>query len=282
MIDLNTILLVTSALLPALVLCIYIYRNDRVEKEPLSLLLKVFFLGAASCFPAAYIEEFIIGIIDFFFGTVNQWDDIFYLYNFIYYFVGVALVEEGVKLFVLKYTVDDNNNLNCLFDGMIYAVFASLGFAALENILYVLRYGFYNAILRAVLSVPGHMFFGVMMGYCYSHYIIYKKAFSIETKLKKSGYIGNEKERFKYSKFRTYTLLIPVLIHGMYDFCCTIDSLFFTVLFLAFIVFLYYYCFRKIKEASFMDDYNNIHAMRLVLRKYPNLQNQDIEVDLIV
>ena len=197
MIDLNTVLLIIAALLPAIILSIYIYKKDRVEKEPLTLLLKLFLFGALVCFPAAYIEEFVIGIIDGIFGEIYEGDSIFYIYNFIYYFIGIALVEEGVKLLVLKYIVQDNNNFDCFFDGVIYAVFVSLGFAALENIFYVLQYGFSNAILRGILSVPGHMFFGVMMGYYYSRWMVYKKANAILKKLKQGGYIDAKAVEFE-------------------------------------------------------------------------------------
>ena len=282
MIDLNTVLLIIAALLPAIILSIYIYKKDRVEKEPLTLLLKLFFFGALICFPAAYIEEFVIGIIDGIFGEIYEGDSIFYIYNFIYYFIGVALVEEGVKLLVLKYTVQYNNNFDCFFDGVIYAVFVSLGFAALENIFYVLQYGFSNAILRGILSVPGHMFFGVMMGYYYSRWMVYKKADAILKKLKLGGYIDSKSVGFEVNNKEWLVLLIPVLIHGFYDFCCTIDSIFFTLLFLGFITFLYIYCFRKIKRMSNADEYNNIYAMSLVFKKYPHLKERDIEIDLVV
>lgn len=132
-----TVLLTCAALLPAVVLLIYIYIKDRVEKEPIGLLLTLFALGAVICLPAALIEEIFSVVIDGVFstfaydigGSLYLMSGTNKLYVFVSNFIGVALVEEGLKFLILILVTRKNKNFNSLFDGIIYSVFVSLGFA---------------------------------------------------------------------------------------------------------------------------------------------------------
>lgn len=268
--NINDKLLIAAALLPAVILCIYVYKKDKVEKEPPLLLLQLFFLGMLCCYPAYYLEKMIIGSIDIVFSLFYA--NNIYFYNFIYYFIGVALVEEGLKWLVLRFFALKGENFNCFFDGLIYAVFISLGFAALENVLYVTENGWMNALLRGVLSVPGHMFFSVMMGYYISRWKILKEAEEIELNLIKS--VGYKKPLFNSKISYVLSILIPVILHGIYNFCCSSDSMLFTLLFIVFIVFLYIFCFSKIKKMSATDDYTRSFAERLIAKKYPEIYSE--------
>ncbi len=274
-------MLVASALLPALVLCVYIYKKDRAEKEPVSLLIILALGGMLCCFPASYIGGYLVDFIKSLFaihtaedGTVYIARDSFHAYNFWKYFIGVALVEESLKWIALIYLTKNNKNLNSLFDGMIYAIFVSLGFAALENVMYVIQNGWYVAFLRAFLSVPGHMFFAVMMGYHYSFWNIYDKAALIESDLIEQGAINTSSGLFSSKISMLNSLFVPVLAHGFYDFCCTINSITANILFYSFIVFLYFHCFKKIKKMSAADLPDNTYAWKMVFIKYPYLYQQ--------
>ena len=277
-IKMNNYLLIVAALLPAIVLCIYVYKKDRREKEPLHLLLFLFLAGVACCYPASLIETVLIDIIESFF-TIHKTDDgtlymakqAFYIYNFLKYFIGVALVEEFLKWIALVNISKNNKNYNSLFDGMIYAIFVSLGFAALENVMYVIENGWYVAMLRAFLSVPGHMFFAVMMGYHYSLWNIYDKAAQMETELVNQGVISHVIAPFSSKISRRNSLIIPVIVHGFYDFCCTINSILAIVVFYSFIIFLYVHCFKKIKQMSYIDAEDITYAKRLIVKKYSNV-----------
>ncbi len=276
---LNEILLVCAALLPALVLCIFVFIKDRVEKEPLSLLLLLFILGVISCFPAAEIEGVLFSALDGIFAPFTYVKDgvtylsgiSYYIYHALKYFVGVALVEEGVKFLALYFVTRRNKNFNCLFDGLIYSVFVSLGFAAYENVLYVLDYGWMNALMRAIMSVPGHMFFSVLMGYYYSMWHMTVKAREKERELKAEGKITRNAPEFSGKRYIVLALLMPTLAHGLYDYCCTIDSTAATIVFYAFLLFLYIYCFSKINRMSRTDMSDEEYANALVLLKYPRL-----------
>ena len=218
--SLNDILLVVAALLPAAALCFYVFKKDRTEKEPFGLLLLLLILGAAICLPAVFGEVVIIESFQGFFGeSIRVVADeavefsnnfTFVAYNIAENFIGIAFVEEGLKFLVLYFVTRRNKNFNCLFDGLIYSVFVSLGFAALENVLYVTEYGFEVAILRALLSVPGHMFFAVLMGYYYSMWNLYSKANALERSYKANGFIHPSAPEFTYKKNLLLSLLIPV------------------------------------------------------------------------
>lgn len=280
--NLNEILLVIAALFPAAALCIYVFKKDRAEKEPFGLLLLLLILGAAICFPAGEIESTLLDSIrNFFIGSEMAYvkdgalyltsDFTYILYNVAENFIGIALVEEGLKFLVLYLVTRNNKNFNSLFDGIIYSVFVSLGFAALENVLYVTEYGWMNAVVRAILSVPGHMFFAVLMGYYYTMWNLYKKANAFELSFKANGLILRNAPEFTYKNNLTMCIVMPVLAHGFYDFCCSVDYSIATIGLYAFVFFLYVHCFKRIKNMSKLDGDNNTLAAGLVLNKYPHL-----------
>lgn len=276
---LNDILLVCAALLPAIALCIYVFKKDRVEKEPIGLLLGLLVLGALICYPAAEIESLVGGWIKEIFkpfgreeeGILYLEESIFRIYNACKYFIGVALVEEGMKFLVLFVVTKDNKNFNSLFDGLIYAVFVSLGFAGLENVFYVLRYGWMNALTRAVMSVPGHMFFSVLMGYYYSMWHMYKMARQQERDLKKLGLIAANTREFSGVSSMILAWVLPVAAHGLYDYYCTIGTTFSTVALYLLLLFLYMHCFNRISKMSKDDMIDSTYSSILVLKKYPHL-----------
>lgn len=279
MIGLNEILLVCAALFPAIALCIYVFKKDRVDKEPIGLLFVLLAFGALICFPAAEVETFLFQWIDSFFskfgveqdGTYYLPEMVFKIYNAIKYFIGVALVEEGFKFLVLFFVTRNSKHFNSLFDGLIYAVFVSLGFAALENVFYVLENGWVNAVMRALMSVPGHMFFAVLMGYFYSLWHMCEKAKQQERALKRAGAIDPRRAEFSSAGYLASALLVPILAHGLYDYFCTIGTLLATVALYAFLIFLYIYCFGRIKKMSKGDMTDVTYSNVMILMKYPHL-----------
>ena len=285
----RTLFLVMAALLPAVILSLYIYKKDRVEKEPLRLLFALLLGGVACCYPAAVVEGFLLdiinkGILQFYmlFGQSVNPKAIYTVHKLFENFIGIALVEEGLKLLVLLRLTKNHNEFNSIFDGIVYAIFVSLGFAAFENILYVLQYGFSNALMRAVTSVPGHTFFGVMMGYYYSFSHIAGKTAEAEEYLRSIDAIPTTAKTTTKTKLVWMMLAFPVLAHGMYDYCCTYGTRLAVFLFYAFLLGMYVYCFGKIKQMSADDAPVNFYVRAAILRKYPHLtepvQNGEIEI----
>ena len=275
---LNSLFLMIAAIVPTVVLCVYVFKKDRVEKEPLGLLLKLFLLGVVSCSPAACGEAMLGDVFaSFYKGVIRSFvvtDGIGYLYYALYALIGVALVEEGCKwFFMLRFTKKDKE-FNCLFDGIIYAVFISLGFATLEIIMYVVDSGWITAIQRAVLAVPGHAFCGVMMGYYYSRWRIFKEAAEIEEKYIKRGFIERKVGSFPYKENKRLSIIVPVLMHGAYDFCCFVNEAWSTVAFYVLVIFMYIYCFGKIEETSRKDAPIEDYVIRTLAKTYPELPDR--------
>ena len=185
------------AVLPAAVLLIVIYKLDNIEKEPVSLMAKVFGFGALSVISAILMEMAGSAILSLFFRTENA------LYNAIMYFCVVGFSEEIGKFVALKLGTWKNREFNFSFDGIVYGACATLGFATVENIMYCFQYGLSVAITRAIMSVPGHCIFGVVMGIYYG--------------MAKRCELNGDEEGKKKNIFKS--LLIPILLHGTYDFC---------------------------------------------------------------
>ena len=168
-------------------------------------------------------------------------------YNVLLYFVVVALSEEGFKYLLLKKRTWYSSEFNCQFDGVVYAVFVALGFALWENISYVLMYGLGTAAVRAVTAVPGHACFGVFMGAFYGL-------------AKRYDNFGDE---YRSRRCRRLAVLVPVLLHGTYDFIATYEYDGYAWIFVVFVVLLFAAAYRRIKKLSrddrFIDDSDYYH-----------------------
>lgn len=184
----NILLLTALALAPGAAIIVYFYHADKYEKEPKSALLGAFLLGVFSIIPAVALGELFewLGLTD------NQTT----ASTFIYAFVTVAFSEEISKYWVFKKWSYSQSYFNEPFDGIMYAVMVSMGFATLENVLYVQDLGFSVAIFRMFTAVPAHATFGVMMGY-----------FAGLAKFSKNSF---------YLRFMG--LVLAILFHGAYDF----------------------------------------------------------------
>lgn len=177
------------ALAPGVAIMLYIYLKDKHEREPLSLLLVSFIYGIFSTLITLSIS-FPIDLL-----IVLRKDD---LVDQVYdAFLKVALVEEFSKFIFVRFILYRNKNFNEPFDGIVYAVMVSMGFATLENLIYVFQYGLETGILRMFTAVPAHATFGVMMGYF----------------LGKGKFI--HKRQVYYGLI---ALLTATLFHGAYDY----------------------------------------------------------------
>lgn len=178
------LLLIGLSILPVIILLISIYRQDKYEKEPLWLLILAFVGGIVSTFLDLLLID---GIIN----PIWYSDSVFYSA-----FMEAGFPEELCKFVVLFLLIWWNKNFNEYMDGIVYATFVGLGFACLENILYVLQGGIGVGIIRALISVPGHFLFGVMMGY-----------FLSLAKFSEKNRILNI----------VLSIAIPVIAHGLFD-----------------------------------------------------------------
>ena len=222
---------VLAAVLPTVFLLGYIYRHDTVEKEPIGLLLELLAFGVGSAWCASVLEGIGQRLLDAVLipGSLG--------YTVLLAFVVVALSEEGMKLFFLKRRTWNDPNFNYRFDGIVYAVFVSLGFAAYENILYVFNYGLSTALLRAVSAVPAHMSFAVVMG------VLYGRARLME----------NRGELVAARLGRGLALVCAVLLHGFYDACAMVGTGVSVMVFIVFVMTMFVGVYGLIKIESSTD-----------------------------
>ncbi len=178
------------AVAPVLSIILYIYFQDKYEKEPLRLLLFSFLFGAI-------ISVIIVFALYLFTGRLLPVTNEFSIWQqFIQAFFVVALAEEFSKYVIVRYFAQPKKAFNEPYDGIMYAVMVSMGFACTENIMYVLQGGYETAILRAFTAVPAHATFGILMGY----------------------YMGKAKFSNNRFKLNMAGLFLAVLFHGAYDF----------------------------------------------------------------
>ena len=225
------LILTYVALIPPLFLLFLIYRQDKIEQEPKRLILKLFLLGAI--IPIIFVKLFsgVIGAVISLLGTGL-------LYSLARWFIQVALLEEFGKYFVLTRFIWNDREFNYRFDGIVYSVAVSLGFAAIENLLYVFSYGVSTGILRAITAIPAHTIFAVYMGY----YLGEAKFYSIRMP-----------DSNKWAENKRLSLLIPVLLHGMYDFIAGTPSFLGTILFYGFVLYIEIKAVKKVKTYSKSD-----------------------------
>ena len=222
------------AVLPAIILMVLIFRQDKIESEPPGLLLKIFLLGGLSTVLAGWLERLLIMLLEVF--HPNQYSPV---YAFIEYFCIVAVVEEGCKYLVMHKNTWRHPAFNYRFDAVVYGAFSALGFAAAENILYVLNLGIGVAPIRAVTAVPLHCICGIFMG----HYYGQEKA---------CERWGMKSRQFL---FTVLALLVPILIHGYYDFAASASSGVMHATFTVFIIVLYIVTIMSVRRYSAEDSY---------------------------
>lgn len=185
-------ILITAAVLPAILLWLYTCKKD-AQPEPMSQMLKAFLYGALICVPVALVEQWLSVLLFGPDGTPSTLTG-----STAQAFLVAAVPEEVFKLLALWLILRKNPFFDEHYDGIVYAVCVGLGFATIENLGYVLSHTdawFAVAVSRALLAVPGHYAFAVFMGYYYSLY-----------------HFGHKSTKNLLSIF-----FIPVLAHGCYD-----------------------------------------------------------------
>ena len=222
----RNIFLLFIAVLPVYLIGLYIYKKDK-DKESKKLLFKLFIFGVLSCIPAVILE---LTIGSFF--NINDDTNLFIL--FLYIFISIAFVEEICKWFLVYKMTYTHQEFDHIYDAIVYCVFLSLGFAGFENILYIFEGGFTIALLRGVSSVPGHACFAVAMG----NYL----------GLAKFAYFKGNK--IKEKKNLILSITIPILLHGIYDYCLFTNNIFFFLLFLVILIFIYIYSVNIVKKMA--------------------------------
>jgi RsiW-degrading membrane proteinase PrsW (M82 family) len=214
----NNLLFISLA--PVLIIAFYIYGRDKYEKEPFSILLKALFTGIVIVLPVLIVEKLLSQVKPLTGSLGSAAYDAFVI---------AGLTEEGFKFLGFYLIFWNNRNFNERFDGIVYAVFIAMGFAAIENMIYVFTGGYSVGVLRALTAVPAHALFGIMMGY----------------------YFGLA--RFMTSRriiFLFLAFFMPFLSHATYDFLLMSQSPLFMTLFIPVFIYFFFNGFRKLSKLS--------------------------------
>jgi RsiW-degrading membrane proteinase PrsW (M82 family) len=219
--------LLLASIAPAIFIMFIVYKYDTI-KEPLSMLVKAFFGGLLSIV-ITLIIVYPIADIKLASGAMQSFFDAY---------ITAGIPEELSKWIIFYWLISKAKDFDQYYDGILYAIFISMGFALFENIGYVFENGMGTAILRSIISVPGHMLFAIPMGYYLSL------------------------SRFESGASARYhvflSLAIPILLHGTFDFILMYSSakaelnpglaVFLLLTFVIFDIFMWRFGLRKLKE----------------------------------
>ena len=207
------------SILPVFIIAVVLYVIDK-EKEAIGTMFKFYALGLLAAVMAVIVELFV---------QIDTNGDIILI--FIDCFFGISLIEESAKLVSLRLGLAHEKSYDNFYDSIIFATAVSLGFAGIENLLYVLFSSFQSlslgigtGLLRAFLAVPGHVIFSIYMGY------FLDKAVGARVKGKSPAV------------YNALALIVPTILHGIYDFFCftlTGQSPGYLLLFVLYIAFMY-------------------------------------------
>ncbi|GGO04464.1 glutamic-type intramembrane protease PrsW [Saccharibacillus kuerlensis] len=223
--------ILVAAVTPGAALLFYFYLKDKYDAEPLHMVLRMFLLGFLVVLPIAIVQQ----------GLLRAFGDNPYLFAF-----GISAgVEETFKWFVLFHFIYNHTEFDEPYDGILYAVAVSLGFATLENIMYAfsLKASFGALLLRGLLPVSGHAMFGVVMGY----------------------YLGRAKfaKAAERKKFLAMSLIMPLLWHGLYDIILNVSGHYWIWYIVPFMLLMWYGGMDKVGKA------NNRSPFRFLKKEEP-------------
>ncbi len=186
--------LMAIALAPVIFIMTYVYLRDEYEREPLKYLIITFLLGVAVALPVIYIGRFLTSWLGI--DSHSEGEKLL-----VYAFFIVAFTEEWLKYLVLRWYNYPHKEFDEPYDGIMYGSAVALGFAAIENILYVFMSngnGLEVGLFRMFTAVPAHATFGIIMGY----------------------FVGKAKFFPDSHPFweRMKGLLAAIFLHGLYDY----------------------------------------------------------------
>ena len=228
------LLIFILCIIPSLILMLYIYIKDKIEKEPKLLLLFLFICGIMSALISSFLyitAKQHIPFLNYNYSVMNI------IQILIKTFIFIAVIEETSKWFINFICTWKNKNFNHIFDPIVYSTFISLGFATFENILYGFSYSYYSflpILLRGIISVPCHAAFGIFMGYYLG--IAKNSQFS--------------KKNNKKVKYIIYSLIMPIISHFIYDILLVYSNKLTYALFIIFVALLYGLAYLKIKKLN--------------------------------
>ena len=224
------LVILSAGIAPGLAFLSYFYLKDHYETEPISVVLKAFLYGVCLVFPIMFLQYILEteGIFTTHFDTA---------------FLSAALLEEFFKWFILMFAIYQHVAFDEPYDGIVYGAAVSLGFATMENTLYLLANGVEHALTRAILPVSSHALFGVIMGFY----------------LGKAKFTSGKRKYFLLAAF-----VVPFFLHGVYDFILMTQKMWIYWM-LPFMLYLWWFGLKKVKRARVLSDF---HAAKAISKKH--------------
>ena len=221
------------SIVPFILIGTYYYQKD-TQKEPNNLLQKLFILGILSGLAVVIISLF--GLL--LFPNIQNIENANVIHLFFYTFLFIAMIEEGCKFLVIYKTSYNIKDFDQWYDIILYSVFVSLGFACFENFLYLFSSNskLWTVILRSITAIPAHACFQTFMGY---HLALSK---------------FNEPEKRK--KQIALSIIIPIILHGLYNFLIFSQNTLLTLLFFVFLILMFLITLLRIKDTVEIDQEN--------------------------
>ncbi|TFE00429.1 glutamic-type intramembrane protease PrsW [Jeotgalibacillus sp. R-1-5s-1] len=212
------IAIISAAIAPGLALLSYFYLRDQYDTEPVFTVLRAFILGLAITFPVMFFQY----VLE---------EEVVFSNLILQSFLSYGLLEEFFKWFILYFYIIHLIEFDEPYDGIVYGAAVSLGFATLENLLFLAVFGLETAVGRALLPVSSHALFGVVMGY----------------------YIGKAKFTKDRNKKRLIfiSLALPVTLHTLYDYIL-VSSVHWIYYIIPFMLFLWWLGLWKVKKAHIL------------------------------
>ncbi|UTR14611.1 glutamic-type intramembrane protease PrsW [Salipaludibacillus sp. LMS25] len=218
--------IITVAITPAVALLTFFYLKDEFEQEPIIMVVRSFIYGALLVFPVMFIQF-----------AIQYETEI--ASPFLLIFFKASFIEEFLKWFIVLITIFYHVHFNQRYDGIVYATAVALGFASVENVLYLLANGVDTAFFRAVFPVTSHALFGVVMGF----------------------YFGKAKfNREKRYRYLFLAFFFPYTLHSLYNLILVVLSSWMYVL-IPFMIALWMIALKHIKKA------NRLQALHYVKRE---------------
>lgn len=208
-------LVLSAAIAPGLALLSYFYLRNQMSTEPRKTLLQSFIYGAIITFPIMFIQY-----------VMNEEGILSNVYCSEVLFS--SSIEEFFKWIVIFALIYNHVEFDDPYDGLLYGASTSLGFATVENVIYLFTFGIDTAFIRAILPVSSHALFGVVMGYYFG----------------KSKFAKNNKK----TEYLFISLIIPIFLHIIYNFILTIEQ-YWIYFMVPFMLYLWWVALRKVKLA---------------------------------
>ena len=232
----NLIISFSASIIPVLVILAIIYNQGEVKKQPLWILGLLFIGGIISWIMVRYISKFLGN--DIYKSQIEVSENLGNKGFFLVSFGIIAVIEEISKYIVITIMCFKNKYFKNPYDAIMYAVCISLGFAFIENIMYINNFGVGVAISRAIFSIPAHASFGIIMGY----YLGVSK-------------LCKDNNNNSYSALTRYcAFFIPFLFHGFYDYLLNFNTESIYIVFLIYVIIMYAFVIFLLFRLRKVDD----------------------------